>query len=83
MKKSVVTLALMAACCLGLQSAYALPSVTKRCPDCGGKGHVESWYGGYERCEKCGGDGKVCNWFGVVAMVAGCFACYKFWCGKR
>ena len=55
MKKSVVTLALMAACCLGLQSAYALPAVTKRCPDCAGKGRVESWYGGYERCEKCGG----------------------------
>ena len=70
MKHSVVTLSLMAICCLGAHSLYAFPGLTKTCPECRGRGGSESWYGGQSRCENCGGDGKVCNWFGVV-LIAG------------
>ncbi len=68
MKHSVVTLLLTAICCLGAHSSYALPALTKRCPDCRGVGRFENWYGGQTRCENCGGDGKVCNWYGVVFL---------------
>ena len=69
MKKSVVTLALMVACCLGFQSARALPKPFKKCPDCGGTGRVENWYGRLESCKNCGGDGEVCNWLGVACLI--------------
>ena len=70
MKRSVAKLALVAICCLGAQSSYAMPGLTKTCPECRGRGWLESWYGGQERCENCGGDGKVCNWFGVMFIAA-------------
>ena len=80
MKHCVVTLALMAICCLSTQPLYA-SSVDpfKRCPDCSGLGRVETWYG-QVRCENCGGDGKVCNWtfFGALAAVV-----YGIWCSRK
>ncbi len=69
MKRSAVTVALMVICCLVAQSSYALPGLTKTCPECRGRGGSESWYGGQSRCENCGGDGKVCNWFGVITIA--------------
>ena len=81
MKKSIATLALMAACCLGLQSAYAsLPRPFKKCPDCVGMGRVENWYGGCESCRNCGGDGEVCNWLGIAVLVVLAFA---VWSGSK
>jgi RNA polymerase subunit RPABC4/transcription elongation factor Spt4 len=80
MKKTVATLVLMAACCLGLQSAYALPKPFKTCPDCGGMGRVESWSGGYESCRKCGGDGEVCNWLGIAVLA---FLAFAVWGGTK
>ena len=71
-KKSVVKVMLMAACCLGSQSSYASPFDAfkgKKCPDCGGYGRVENWYGGIEICQKCGGDGKVYDPFRVAGAV--------------
>ena len=81
MKRSIATLALMAICCLGTQSSYALPGLTKTCPECRGLGRFESWYGGPTRCENCGGDGKVCNWIGVI-MVAG-LAISAWWNNRK
>ena len=71
MKRSAVILVLMAVCCLGTQSSYALlpKDPFKRCPDCHGTGRVETWYGGREKCEKCGGDGKVCDWRFVLVLI--------------
>ena len=80
MKHSIVTLLLMMICCLGAQSLYALPTKPfKKCPDCRGRGLVETWYGGIEKCDNCDGDGEVCDW--VFFMLIALFA-ISAWGGK-
>ena len=66
MKHPVKILLLIAICCLGFQSSYAMPKFTKKCPDCGGSGRVENAFGWPSTCDNCGGDGKVCNWLTII-----------------
>ena len=69
MKHSIVAIVMILMCCVFCsQSAYAMPGLTKDCPQCVG-GRVRNWYGGVEACENCGGDGRVINWVGVVTVV--------------
>ena len=56
-------------CCLCVQTSYALPAVTKQCPDCSGRGYYENWYGGRETCSNCNGSGKVANPLGVMFVI--------------
>ena len=84
MKHSAIALLMILMCCIFCpQSSYAIPALTKDCPECVG-GRVENWYGGYSPCENCGGDGRVTNWVGVgFAVFLGIAFVSKVFGGKQ